>query len=533
MRFVKLPRGQAAAKGSRDVCYLSWNNWDDFSYKTTYEVTVYDAAGVEHVLGSAKIMFMGQEPGHQPFDVPVEGLPYRFCSLGSDRSYYVALSRLSPALLRPLLAGLGDCVADPDRFHGFRNEPAMTNSLLRGVSPDDVLVSFPRVLGGQVQLTPFLFTFVLGGELQAHPADGFDNMWIAPTASGPPAVPGEVRLGFAVRPNSKPPSNVHVLIGRNGVGKTRLLAGMADALTNRPAASFGLTGRFEFAVQPGVLQTDFLNLVIVSFSAFDHFDPLTGNASARTESSVPLYYVGVKKLVGSETAGPPQLGIKSPEDLNSDFGQAIDNLSQDSMRLERWLAAMRVLSSDPGIADLDLQSLPEKPDDVAIGALKARASRMSSGHKIVLLTMARLVENVSERSLVLIDEPETHLHPPLLGSFMRALSDLLSETNGVAIVATHSPVVLQEVPRDAVWQLSPADEGLKAERPIAETFAENVSVLTRKVFGLETEQSGFFRLLRHEAEHASYDDVDAAFRGRIGAEGRALLRAFTWREEPK
>lgn len=273
--------------------------------------------------------------------------------------------------------------------------------------------------------------------------------------------------------------------------------------------------------------------MIVSFSAFDRFDPLTGNASARTENSIPLYYVGVKKLVGSETAGSRQLGIKSPEDLDADFEQAIDNLCQDAMRLERWLAAVRVLSSDPGIADLDVQSLPEQPDDSVIRALKARVSRMSSGHKIVLLTMARLVENVSERSLVLIDEPETHLHPPLLGSFMRALSDLLSETNGVAIIATHSPVVLQEVPRDAVWQLSPTDEGLKAERPIVETFAENVSVLTRKVFGLETEQSGFFRLLRHEAQHASYDHVEAAFRGRIGAEGRALLRAFTWREEPQ
>lgn len=233
MRFVKVPRGQAAPKGSKDVCFLSWNNWDDFSYKTTYEVTVYDAAGVEHVLGSAKIMFMGQEPGHQPFDVPVDGLPDRFCSLGSDRSYYVALSRLSPALRRSLLAGLRDCVADPERFQAFKNEPAMKNSLLRGVGPDDVLVSFPRILGGQVELTPFLFTFILSGELQPHPVRGFGSIWVAPVAPGPPAIPSEVRLEFAVCPNSKPPSNLHVLIGRNGVGKTRLLAGMADALTNQ------------------------------------------------------------------------------------------------------------------------------------------------------------------------------------------------------------------------------------------------------------------------------------------------------------
>ncbi len=79
--------------------------------------------------------------------------------------------------------------------------------------------------------------------------------------------------------------------------------------------------------------------------------------------------------------------------------------------------------------------------------------RLSSGHKIVLLTLTRLVETVQERSLVLFDEPESHLHPPLLSSFIRAVSDLLINRNGVGIIATHSPVILQEVPRACVWKL--------------------------------------------------------------------------------
>jgi predicted ATP-dependent endonuclease of OLD family len=69
---------------------------------------------------------------------------------------------------------------------------------------------------------------------------------------------------------------------------------------------------------------------------------------------------------------------------------------------------------------------------------------MSSGHAIVLLTITRLVATVEEKTLVLLDEPESHLHPPLLSAFIRALSDLLYDRNGVAIIATHSPVVLQE-----------------------------------------------------------------------------------------
>jgi len=39
-------------------------------------------------------------------------------------------------------------------------------------------------------------------------------------------------------------------------------------------------------------------------------------------------------------------------------------------------------------------------------------SRMSSGHAVVLLTITRLVATVEEKTLVLLDEPESHLHPP-------------------------------------------------------------------------------------------------------------------------
>ncbi|MGN9540532.1 AAA family ATPase [Escherichia coli] len=63
---------------------------------------------------------------------------------------------------------------------------------------------------------------------------------------------------------------------------------------------------------------------------------------------------------------------------------------------------------------------------------------MSSGHAVVLLTLTRLVATVEEKTLVLIDEPESHLHPPLLSAFIRALSDLLLD-NGLSIIATHSP----------------------------------------------------------------------------------------------
>lgn len=188
-----------------------------------------------------------------------------------------------------------------------------------------------------------------------------------------------------------------------------------------------------------------------------------------------------------------------------------------------------MLESDPIFAEKEVASLAVEAVDEEV--LKTRARdlyrELSSGHKIVLLTVTRLVESVNERTLVLLDEPESHLHPPLLSAFIRALSDLLVNRNGVAIIATHSPVILQEVPRKCVWRLRRAGDSVAAERPDIETFGENVGTLTSEVFGLEVTNSGFHRLVAEAAAgQANYREVLEAFGGQLGSEARALLQAL-------
>jgi predicted ATP-dependent endonuclease of OLD family len=154
----------------------------------------------------------------------------------------------------------------------------------------------------------------------------------------------------------------------------------------------------------------------------------------------------------------------------------------------------------------------------------------SSGHKIVLLCLTRLVELVEERTLVLIDEPEAHLHPPLQASFIRALSNLLTSRNGAGILAAHSPVMLQEVSQDCVWLLFREGQSISHERPQIETFAENLGVLTREVFRLEVTQSGYHTLLADAARRCrSLEEFFDRFRGHLGTEGRAMARVL-WKD---
>jgi ATPase subunit of ABC transporter with duplicated ATPase domains len=152
--------------------------------------------------------------------------------------------------------------------------------------------------------------------------------------------------------------------------------------------------------------------------------------------------------------------------------------------------------------------------------------KLSSGHAIVLLTVTKLVELVDEKTLVLMDEPEGHLHPPLLSALIRSLSDLLIKRNGVAIIATHSPVILQEVPSSCVWKLERAGAIAVAERPRIETFGENVGTLTSEVFKLEVTAAGFHKLLTDAIQKSGgdYEGILNRFSHQLGAEARAIVR---------
>jgi hypothetical protein len=105
----------------------------------------------------------------------------------------------------------------------------------------------------------------------------------------------------------------------------------------------------------------------------------------------------------------------------------------------------------------------------------------------------------------------------------------LKRRNAAAIIATHSPVVLQEVPRRCVWFLRRAGDTLEIERPAIETFGENVGVLTREAFGLEVTASGFHQLIATRASSdffSTYDTLVESFGGQLGAEARAIARAL-------
>lgn len=482
-----------------DECFLITNNWDDYSYKTTFALVYFDGAGTRHDVGSLKIMRRGMSRSYTGIDSAFEILGEDYASLGQDQEYYENLVSFKETVRIEILTALRDAIWDEERFSAFSDEGAFETSLRRSVT-DRELKKFRAVIHEQATLTPFHFEYCFPNSENA-------------------------RIEVEVTPNAVPPTNIHVIIGRNGVGKTRLLRNISTLLRDGKRRQLGLLTFFSEDNETSG-EDGFANLIAVAFSAFDDFESPRLNEGTKT--GIQYTYIGLRKNIRLKS-GSVESRNKTPADLRKDFVSSTLKCLRSS-RKPRWRAAMRVLENDPGFAALQLERLADLPQEDFEPEATALFDAASSGHKIVLLTMTRLVELVSERTLVLIDEPEAHLHPPLAASFIRALSDLLVHRNGVAILATHSPVIVQEVPHTCVSLLFRSGDNVEVERPEIETFAENVGLLTRAIFRVELTESGYHALIAQAVRRS--DTVNQAlekFGGNLGAEGRALVRAL-WRE---
>ena len=494
-------------KATRNHVYLVPSPWDDwFEFATVFTAYYFDSRGRRRNIGETKIGQFGLEParanekrrpGHRSPDLPTRftALDERFFSLGQDTSYYTKLDELGAGFRDSYLRGIKDIAYDDSLRRRAKDERVTDISLLRSVPLRTVEGQFARLASGGALLTPYNFLFAMRSNT------GY-----------------EVQLEFAVKPESRPPSNIHVLIGRNGVGKTTVLNRMVSAI-------MATSRQDEDAETKNGFLRQISNVVSVSFSAFDDFKPIS--TSRDSAFGLTCHYIGLKKDAEPGTEGIASSTTKSGADIGDEMLSATYTclLGARRSRLQR---ALRLLEGDPVFATLGLVELIEDEEtDIVMNEMSEIFQRLSSGHKIVLLTIARLVETVEEKSIVLLDEPEAHLHPPLLSAFVRALSDLLSNRNGMAVVATHSPVVLQEVPRSCVHVLHRSGTELTVERPSIETFGENVGTLTDEVFGLEVIATGYHKMLADIAtEHPNYERALDAFDGQLGTEGRAVLRAM-------
>jgi AAA15 family ATPase/GTPase len=461
-------------KMKRKGIHLVPDNWDDFGYKTTYSMFYIDEKNIEYDIGIVKFGEYGLENGGTNLPAKFKVIEENQFSLGQSADYYQDIINLGSNVSVEIFMALNDIAYSEEIFERAIKEEVTKKSLMRDVYENTVIEQFRRIANGGDFLASYSFKYEMPESLSSN------NTFI-----------------FEVHPSSLPPTNIHAIIGTNGSGKTSALKGiLAKYLEENSELSFA-------------------SAIYVSFSVFD-------NINLNQEFS----YIGIRN---------PDTTNKSLSDLSNEFKESIKNLIRRK-QISKLLEILPILNADLNFASyswetiiqehMEMQSITQNSEKT-LKKLIEIFGVLSSGHKIVLLTTAKLVDLIAEKTLIIIDEPETHLHPPLLSAFIRAISELIIRENAVAILATHSPVVLQEIPKSCVSILRRNGDYAQVQAPRYETFGENIGVLTEEIFGLEMTETGFHRLLKNAVnENPSYEDILKKFNNQLSLEAKSVVRAY-------
>jgi ABC-type multidrug transport system ATPase subunit len=154
---------------------------------------------------------------------------------------------------------------------------------------------------------------------------------------------------------------------------------------------------------------------------------------------------------------------------------------------------------------------------------------LSLGQSVFLVFVFRALGHAGKASAFLIDEPENFLHPNLISKFVRVLHTILSRTQSVAIVATHSPYVVRELSRAQVHVLR-KDEDLgmtMVSKPRLQTFGANVTAVSDDVFQDDLPEHLYLQRLRDSPrKNQSFEALLEQWKSELSMDALMRLRAI-------
>ncbi len=557
------------------VLILTASDWDDFGFKTDFVAWIHNVkTGIKHGLGTLKVGYNGQPEGSWTIhnekirNIITNKLDDDFFSMFNSEESYRAifkyfnveyeelLSKTDVKIqeskeqfvinnVHALLNGVNDIVytkkikLDRELLH----ESVFRNSFLRSTSIETILYSYDDIV------------------YQKRGATNFEIN-----------VKG---LEFRSSRELNPSTNIHALIGSNGSGKSCILDSIVSNYIDK-------------------IDNRIKKLIIISFSPFDK--QTSFKKSLLSDSSSDIKYIGLKDFYIEENNFNEVLErLKSKEDIQNDF---IDNFYlaiKKNIELVRYIFDELEKShpnsqwSRVGLGEIfnineigfeyykkereeyysnkkkttrsnivkDLLNSLEKeiPDDYVTKKLsddnirnenKLKFSELSSGYQMIAYSLFSLVAHLENGTLVLYDEPEVYLHPPLMLTYMKILREIFKRRNGMGIFATHSPIILQEIPKSCVKVIRKINDNGKVSylNLKQETYASGITTINNEIFKLEAKHTGFYNDIYKKCEEVEIsqdsknldeeekiNSVLNFFKNQVGDEGLSIMYDFFYKDE--
>lgn len=290
------------------------------------------------------------------------------------------------------------------------------------------------------------------------------------------------------------PNRVIALIGKNGTGKTQYLSRLAVALSGQAQR---VVGMFEPHRPP------FSKVIAVSYSMFDHF------VRPKKDKSFSYKYCGLKDQKGFMSQS------KQLENFKSDI-RTIENLD----RVKLWYDVLNPV--------LGKQDTHEIHDNFFIyqkfESFMNEENKWSSGHSILMHVITQIMANIHDESLILFDEPEMHLHPNAIANITHILNLILEKFDSYAILATHSPIIVQQIPSDKVLVFEREGNVPRIRRLDVESFGENITSITQDVFEAESVKPAYQITLEKISNEMTYSQALGLFEGHLSFNAKMYLK---------
>lgn len=519
--------------------FLEQDNWNDYHYHTTYHLhaTPKLTKGKSKYLGVIKIMRIGQEENSnfvlkeelisQKKELTITTLPADYYSISFSVELYRGLSSLlSQPERKEFVESMHLILSEESPYYdNVKDEPVFLMSLLR----DSCMESDALKIGRK---------FLLDKE-ESYKWEA-QKLTVKFESSSQ-----EVELDFSGVEDTDGitdiPSGIIAFIGHNGCGKSTSLYQIAKVLYASPSDRWN----YEKVLSIAPNSVGINKLIFFSYSAFDNF-VLPG----LTFSDYKLIYNGLKDGTGrfdlcgvrdvckeysnyikeyldkeenkvennKDTSDfktiedatedrKSNISLKSIADLAREFSKSLSYIilgdDDDRQKLLKGLVTESEVLLPSLYEDIKWLNTVESEEEIVELFLSK-----STGVKFFLHAMINLIQKIEDNSVVLFDEPENHLHPPFLSFMMKMFRKVIHEKHSVMLVATHSPIVLQETFSKNVFILRRNNGRLTFSKPLIETFGESFGMINTYVFNLNSDITNYLDVVEQMYKRWNCDDLN-------------------------
>lgn len=476
MRFYKKEARdhRPPANAEYPCVVLSFDRWNDYNVRTQFDLYYWPIAGVPRTCGQVKILH--NSGSSTQLDDTFTELNGSFCSLGQSVDYYRHLASLGDGIKSAILTALRDIVVHRESADTFIHLPEFRSSLLRFSEPTKLyeqgLSAFDFATANE-SLTAFSFNCRLTGASADH------------------------AVSFNFRDREPLPGRIVAFIGTNGTGKTRYLERLANAVVYGPSDD---TESF----QPD--RPRFSRVIAISYSAFDEFRKPT------TDAAATVIRCGIHNADGM-LKDLPALAAEIRSNLDAAYQCTRMDALAKSLREILPMAVVETLT---------------QPARSIVGYIFPDISQLqlSSGQLVLLSILSSLAVQIEPDSLLLFDEPEMHLHPNAIGGLMRAINTALTEFQSYAVMATHSPLILQQLPGRYVRVFRRIDSTPVIDSLPVESFAENLTAITEEIFHASEGPTLYGEWFRQMLSTNAAEEIAQLFEGRLSFNAKTMVRSI-------